>query len=215
VAPLDATSSLPSLPSLPTELSSLPSLPSLPTSSLALPDTSGWIDSEMLPVVVGGVLLPTGLFALLLVTDLLRDVFALVTGGAKKRPEIEAMPFTPEVDEAMAADESFANELSAWPAILGIKKAVEEMAPDEQRALKLELGTNWPPRTPTTKPFQVDREGYMFFQGPTPLTSVQDGVPSFFSSENFRGLQVPTELLVLGGLFGASFLVVAGTVVLG
>ena len=44
-----------------------------------------------------------------------------------------------------------------------------------ERRQKLEVGTNWPPRTST-----VAGEGYQFFQGPTPKTGVQEGMPGFF-----------------------------------
>jgi hypothetical protein len=50
----------------------------------------------------------------------------------------------------------------------------------QERKLKLEVGTNWRPRTSTVK-----GEGYQFFQGPSPKTSVQEGMPDFFSSDNF------------------------------
>ena len=46
---------------------------------------------------------------------------------------------------------------------------------EEERRQKLEVGTNWPPRTST-----VAGEGYQFFQGPTPKTGVQEGMPGFF-----------------------------------
>lgn len=59
-------------------------------------------------------------------------------------------------------------------------KDPEALTPEEERKLKLEVGTNWRPRTSTVK-----GEGYQFFQGPSPKTSVQEGMPDFFSSDNF------------------------------
>ena len=64
-------------------------------------------------------------------------------------------------------------------------KDPEALTPEEERKLKLEVGTNWRPRTSTIK-----GEGYQFFQGPTPKTSVQDGMPDFFSSDNFADAEV-------------------------
>ena len=55
----------------------------------------------------------------------------------------------------------------------------------------------------------------MFFQGPTPLTGVQQGLPSFFSGENFKGVEVRLPLLIAGGVFFAAFAVVAVSLVIG
>ena len=89
------------------------------------------------------------------------------------------------------------------------------MSPAEQRRMKLEVGANWEPRTTTADPFGIDREGYMFFQGPTPKTSVQAGLPSFLSAENFADLEVPTKLKILGAVGGASLLATAGILISG
>ena len=51
------------------------------------------------------------------------------------------------------------------------------------------------------------RTGYMFFQAPTPLTSRQPGLPSFFSKDNFAALEVGKPLIVFGGVGAASLLV--------
>lgn len=131
--------------------------------------------------------------------------FGSLFGGSKNSAT------TPKANSnslAIPAD-VFDEELSAWPAILEIQESLASKSPEEQRRLKLEVGTNWPPRTSTAAPFDVEREGYMFFQGPTPLTSVQDGLPSFFSSENFSDLDVPLTLKIVGGVGAASFLAVA------
>lgn len=130
-------------------------------------------------------------------------------GGSKVAPEPVprgGLPIPTDV---------FDEELSAWPAILEIKDGLEALSPEEQRRQKLEVGTNWPPRTSTEDPFDVNREGYMFFQGPTPLTSVQDNLPSFFSSDNFEDVEIPGQLKVAVPVFGASFVAVAGVVALG
>ena len=119
-------------------------------------------------------------------------------------------------------DDSFGQELSVWPALLDIQRSLEDMAPEEQRRQKLEVGTNWPPRTSTAKPFsdglfspEHERTGYMFFQGPTPRTAVQEGLPSFFSRANWESMdEGPWFLPLLTGLGGVSFLSVAAVLVL-
>ncbi|KAL1515122.1 hypothetical protein AB1Y20_004184 [Prymnesium parvum] len=58
-------------------------------------------------------------------------------------------------------------------------KDATTLSKEEERKLKLEIGTNWPPRTST-----VPGQGYQFFQGPTPKTSFQEDLPDFFSKEN-------------------------------
>jgi len=84
------------------------------------------------------------------------------------------------------------------------------LTPEEERKLKLELSANYRPRTPPT-----EGEGYIFFQGPSPKTSVQADLPSFFSSENFDGTDLPTPAKVLipvGGLLflGLGYVLVTG-----
>ena len=49
-----------------------------------------------------------------------------------------------------------------------IADKITGLTPSEERRQKLEVGTNWPPRTST-----IYREGYQFFQGPTPKTGYQ------------------------------------------
>ena len=58
-----------------------------------------------------------------------------------------------------------------------------------RRKSALQTGTNWPPRTDP-----IPGKGYLFFQGPTPKTSVQADLPSFFSAENFADLEVTGSL---------------------
>ena len=55
----------------------------------------------------------------------------------------------------------------------------------------------------------------MFFQGPTPLTGTQEGLPSFFSGDNFNAVEVRTPLLIAGGVFSLAFAVVAGSLIIG
>jgi hypothetical protein len=76
------------------------------------------------------------------------------------------------------------------------------------RKLRLELSANYPPRTPPK-----EGEGYIFFQGPTPKTANQEGMPSFFSSENLEGASLPTAGKVAIGLGGALFLGLVATLV--
>ena len=176
---------------------------------------SGYIDAKWLPIVAVSTLLPTAMLLSLMLLDGGLGLVALVTGKKWTAVERSLPPLPDEADDEGAwtalADECLNadGELSAWPALLEIQKGLEAMPPEERRRLKLETGTNWPPRTPTTQPFSIDREGFMFFQGPTPLTAVQEGLPSFLSGDNFRGLEVPRVLLVLGGVFGATFLALA------
>ena len=192
---------------------------------------------------------------------------ALFTGG-NKGTQTKAMPKGPVIKEP---PNTFAEDLSAWPAILDIKESLEEMSPEEQRRQKLEgareyparhaqrdgiirprvverhlasmplpriitlttsshipqrsfslscaraVGTNWPPRTTTvmngerTGPlafFDFDdtgREGYMFFQGPTPLTGVQPDLAPLLSKEDLALAQPSPKLFVFGGIFSGSF----------
>lgn len=74
-------------------------------------------------------------------------------------------------------------------------KNPDALTEEEERRLKLEVGTNWRPRTSTKK-----GEGYQFFQGPTPKTGVQEDLPDFFSKENFAdaGQLGGTQLAVIG-----------------
>ena len=121
--------------------------------------------------------------------------------GANK-PKAEAAPS----GGLPVPKDTFNEELSLWPAIIEIQEGLLKMPPAEQRRQKLEVGINWPPRTTTEDPFGTNRKGYMFFQGPTPKTSVQPDLPSILSKENFADVSVPAKLKVLGGLFGVSFL---------
>jgi len=106
--------------------------------------------------------------------------------------------------------DTFEEDLSAWPALLSLKASLEAMSPQEQRRQKLEVGTNWPPRTTTAMDgvFDNGREGYMFFQGPSPLTAVQPNLASFLSKESLAGVAVPKQLVLFAGLGGLSGLAV-------
>merc|ERR1712187_189255 len=64
-------------------------------------------------------------------------------------------------------------------------KDKNDLTEEEERKLKLEIGTNWRPRTSTVK-----GEGYQFFQGPTPKTGVQEDMPDFFSKDNLDAVDV-------------------------
>merc|ERR1719453_2200625 len=63
---------------------------------------------------------------------------------------------------------------------------------EERRRSKLQTGTNWPPRTDP-----IPGKGYFFFQGPTPKTAVQEDLPSFFSADNFAGLEISSKQLLV------------------
>ena len=90
--------------------------------------------------------------------------------ASRARPLV--MQFNPFKREAKA---SSADDAIAF-------KDPRTLTEEEERKLKLEVGTNWKPRTSTKK-----GEGYQFFQGPTPKTGVQEDLPEFFSKENFSG----------------------------
>lgn len=173
-----------------------------------------YIDPNFFPVVATFVLVPVSLFFILLLVDSVNALIRLVT-DAKTETITANGPVTAEGGGVWDEDASFDDALSAWPAILELKRGLEALPAEDQRRLKLEDGTNWPPRTTTAKPFDDERTGYMFFQAPTPLTSNQEGMPGFFSQANFRDLEVPSKLLIFGGTFGAAFLVVGGLVLLG
>merc|ERR1719238_762053 len=75
----------------------------------------------------------------------------------------------------------------------------------KRRLDALVTGTNWPPRT-----IPEPGKGYFFFQGPTPKTSFQKDLPSFFSSENFADIEIkPIQLVLTGTGFGSLFLLLA------
>merc|ERR1719387_2746420 len=76
------------------------------------------------------------------------------------------------------------------------------------RKAKIVDSANFPPRT-----MPIKGEGYFFFQGPSPKTSVQKDLPSFFSAENFENLQIaPQQLAVTATGLGAAALLAAGLV---
>lgn len=55
---------------------------------------------------------------------------------------------------------------------------------------------------------------YLFFQGPTPKTGVQEDLPSLFSAENFEGLEIsPAQIAVT--LVGPACFLVAAKITLG
>mmetsp|Transcript_17118 Transcript_17118/g.28665 ORF Transcript_17118/g.28665 Transcript_17118/m.28665 type:complete len:151 (+) Transcript_17118:49-501(+) len=87
---------------------------------------------------------------------------------------------------------------------------LDSLSPEEERRLKLEIGTNWRPRTST-----VAGQGYTFFQGPTPKTSVQEGMPDFFSADNFAGAELPAVAKVLAAVGSLAFVAVAVILITG
>jgi len=203
------------------------SLPDLPLPDLPLPDLSELLDVasqfvriEYLPLIAAFTVLPMGAFLSYILLDGFAGLFRLVTGKKTTPRSPVSGPLAaeaegePSVWAAEAAEGSFDTELSAWPVILQMKRELEAMPAEEARRTKLEVGTNWKPRTTTAKPFADDREGFMFFQGPTPLTAVQPDLPGFFSGDNFKGVSPPPVLLVSVGTFSAALLAVLGVVFL-
>merc|ERR1719201_1881756 len=88
--------------------------------------------------------------------------------------------------------------------VMGTKK--RDSMEESRRLNALITGTNWPPRTPPTP-----GKGYFFFQGPTPKTSFQKDLPSFFSAENFADVAVkPVQLIVTATGFTSLVLILAG-----
>ena len=74
-----------------------------------------------------------------------------------------------------------------------------------------QLSANWRPRTSP-----VEGEGYFFFQGPSPKTSVQEDMPDFFSGDNLaesEGLPLvgaaAIGLTAVGSIALAGFLITA------
>lgn len=182
---------------------------------------SHWVKIEYLPLIAVFTVLPILSFLGYILIDGVTGLFRMISGG-KNDPEVTASgPLAAEEDlyaSEWKEDTSVNEALSAWPAILQIKRELEAMPAEEARRIKLEVGTNWQPRTTTAKGtgfWNDDREGFMFFQGPTPKTAVQAGLPSFFSQENFNDVQVPKTLLVSGGVFTVSFLAVLGIALFG
>ena len=214
-------------------------MPELDMSGIALPElavpnflasladsATDFIEAEWLPLVATFTLLPTALFLGYVLLDAIGGLVRLVTGKKYEQAEFDLPPLAEPSEEgtteedawrALATD-SLDGEGSAWPAILAIKSQLEALPAAEQRRLKLEAGTNWPPRTTTVSDgtfFNNNREGFMFFQGPTPLTGTQEGLPSFFSGDNFNAVEVRTPLLIAGGVFSLAFAVVAGSLIIG
>ena len=77
-----------------------------------------------------------------------------------------------------------------------IEKATSLLTAEEERELKLQVGTNWPPRT-----MPQEGEGYIFFQGPTPKTGKQPELPSFLedlkqAQARFAGLNTVPKALI-------------------
>lgn len=179
---------------------------------------SHWVNIQYLPLIAVFTVLPILSFLGYIFIDAVTGLFRMVS-GAKTEIIATSGPLAPEEDlyASVWKDDTSVNEaLSAWPAILQVKRELEAMPAEEARRMKLEVGTNWAPRTTTAKGtgfWNDDREGFMFFQGPTPLTSVQPDLPNYFSAKNFEGIVVPNVLKVLAGVGGVAFLVVAGLLI--
>ena len=129
---------------------------------------------------------------------LLQSCSALRAGpiAGRARPLVMGWPFGKGGGKKITVDEADAIAF----------KNPDSLTEEEERRLKLEVGTNWKPRTSTKK-----GEGYQFFQGPTPKTGVQEDLPDFFSGENFAaaGGLSGTQLAIIG-LGGALFAVLFG-----
>ena len=157
--------------------------------------------NEYLPLIAAFTVLPILSFLGYILIDGVTGLFRMAS-GTKSGIIVTSGPLAAEEDlyaSVWKDDASFSDALSAWPAILQVKRELEAMPAEEARRIKLETGTNWQPRTTTAGDgtFWNDaREGFMFFQGPSPKTAVQEGLPSFFSQDNFRDVQVPKTLLV-------------------
>jgi len=77
---------------------------------------------------------------------------------------------------------------------------------DEDKKTVTRVSGNW---AEYKKPNQ---DGYTFFQGPTPKSGVQEGMPGFFSSEARDGVEAPLQLKVFGGIAVVGVLALFGTV---
>jgi hypothetical protein len=56
---------------------------------------------------------------------------------------------------------------------------------------------------------------YLFFQGPAPMTAVQPDLPSFFSPENFEGMEIKWQQIFVTLLGFGSLTAIAGLLYLG
>jgi len=186
------------------------------------PDLSGIIDvasqfvrAEYLPLIAAFTVVPLGAFLIYVLLDGAAGLFRFATGAKTEYPSVSG-PLAAEAEgepSVWAEDSSFDSELSAWPVLLQLRRELEAMPAEEARRTKLEVGTNWKPRTTTAKPFADDREGFMFFQGPTPLTGNQPDLPGFFSSDNLS--QAKASAASIGGTQKAVIAVAAaGTALL-
>lgn len=87
----------------------------------------------------------------------------------------------------------------------------EDLSPQEERLLKLELAATFPPRTPPR-----EGEGYIFFQGPTPKTAKQEGLTDFFK-QDFGGLAGGASLgakAAIGLMVALSFSLLVSLIIL-
>lgn len=214
--PPEAAVSLPdvSLPSVALPDVGLPDveLPAFGLPTELLETVKEYIKEDYIPLVAFSVLFPTALLLMFIFSDLVTNLFT----QPKPLQLGSSLPTTLEDGSVMPAEQdTFEDEASMWPTILEIKSVVAAMPAEEQRKLKLETGTNWPPTSTTVKPFDDAREGYTFFQGPSPLTGQQPDMPSFFSGANFQNLQVPNVLKILVPVGGVSFLAVLALLIIG
>ena len=126
-------------------------------------------------------------------------IAALTLGALASSEALVAMP--------MAAGKPVVAVRSNFPKMADAELPLSKNPTKEEarREDALIRGTNWPPRTPPTP-----GKGYLFFQGPTPKTSVQKDMPDFFSSDNFADVEIePIQLIVAGtGLVSLAAIVV-------
>merc|ERR1719198_387955 len=84
------------------------------------------------------------------------------------------------------------------PSIVSSRRAAA--APIQAQAPEQEPDQKPTGMTPERRRFEEEGTGFLFFQGATPKTGVQEGMPDFFSEENFAnsGEIVLTQKAVFG-----------------
>ena len=144
--------------------------------------------------------------------------------AAEEPPSSAPDPMAPIPVDVPSTTTEYAHDgdLRGRTTILEIVNGVAALPVEEQRRIKLEVGTNWPPRTTTGKagtsegPFGINRQGFMFFQGPTPLTAVQPDLKPF--PEELRSVSLDSfsqKSKIIGAIFGATSLLVFVLLIIG
>ena len=60
-----------------------------------------------------------------------------------------------------------------------------------------------------------NQKDYVFFNGPSPKTGVQENMPSFFDQNALDGVEVPPQLVLFGGVAAVLLLLFASFIITG